>query len=44
MIGVSSTDSLFSKVKIDDKRTEEESTLARKRPHNLVGEDLVEKN
>ena len=29
MIGVSSIDSLFSKIKIDEKGTEEESTLAR---------------
>ena len=31
MIGVSSIDSLFSKVKIDEKGTGEESTLARRR-------------
>ena len=36
MIGVSSIDSLFSKVKIDEKGTEEESTLARRRP-NILG-------
>ena len=35
--------SLFSKVKIDDKGTKEESTLARRRPDNLEGENLVEK-
>ena len=43
MIGVSSIDSLFSNVKIDDKRTEEESTLARRRPHDSEGEKLDEK-
>ena len=32
MIGVSSIDSLFSKIKIDEKGTGEESTLARRRP------------
>ena len=43
MIGVSSIDSLFSKVKIDEKGTEEESTLARRRPNISEGENLVEK-
>ena len=43
MIGVSSIDSLFSKIKIDEKGTEEESTLARRRPDNSEGENLVEK-
>ena len=43
MIGVSSIDSLFSKIRIDDKGTEEESTLARRRPDNSEGENLVEK-
>ena len=33
MIGVSSIDSLFSKVNIDEKGTREESTLGRRRPH-----------
>jgi hypothetical protein len=42
MIGVSSIDSLFSNIKLDDKGTEEESTLARRRPHNSKGENLVE--
>ena len=32
MIGVSSIDSLFSKIKIDEKGTGEESTLVRRRP------------
>ena len=35
MIGVSSIDSLFSKIKIDEKGTEEESTLVKRRPENL---------
>ena len=43
MIGVSSIDSLFSKIKIDEKWTEEESTLARRRPNNSEGENLVGK-
>ena len=43
MIGVSSIDSLFSKVKIDEKGTGEESTLARRHPDNSEGENLVEK-
>ena len=34
MISVSSIDSLFSKIKTDNKGTEEESTLARRRPDN----------
>src|SRR6266536_4597880 len=43
MIGVSSIDSLFSKFEFDNKRTGEDSTLARRRPNNLEGENLVEK-
>ena len=43
MIGVSSVDSLFTKIKIDDKGTGEESTLARRRPDNSEGENLGEK-
>ena len=43
MIGVSSIYSLFSKIKIEDKGTEEESSLARRRPDNSEGENLVEK-
>ena len=43
MLGVSSIDSLFSKIKIDEKWTEEESTLVRSCPDNLEGENLVEK-
>ena len=43
MIGVSSIDSLFSKIKIDEKGTREESTLVRRRPGNSEGKNLVEK-
>ena len=43
MIGVSSIDSLFSKYKIDEKGTGEESTLGRRRPNISEGENLVEK-
>ena len=43
MIGVSSIDSLFSKVKIDEKGTREESTLGRRCPNISEGENLVEK-
>ena len=43
MIGVSSIDSLFSKIKIDEKGTEEESTLVRRRPDNLKGKNIIEK-
>ena len=43
MLGVSSIDSLFSKIKIDEKGIEEESTLARRYPDNLEGENLIEK-
>ena len=43
MIGVSSIDSLFSKIKVDDKGTEEESPLARGHPNNSKDENLVEK-
>ena len=43
MIGVSSIDSLFSKVKINDKGTGEESSLARRCLDNSEGENLVEK-
>ena len=44
MVGVSSIDSLFSKVNIDEKGTGEESTLVRRRPNISEGENLVEKN
>ena len=43
MIGVSSIDSLFSKVKNDEKGTGEESTLGRRHPNISEGENLVEK-
>ena len=43
MIGVSSIDSLFSKVKIDEKGTGEESTWVRRHPYDSEGENLVEK-
>ena len=43
MIGVSSIDSLFSKVNIDEKWTREESTLGRRHPNISKGENLVEK-
>ena len=42
MIGVSSIDSLFIGIKIDNKGIGEESTLARRGPNNLEGENLVE--
>ena len=43
MIGVSPIAYLFSKIRIDEKGTEEESTLARRRPDNSEGENLVVK-
>lgn len=43
IIGVSSIYSLFSKVKIDEKGTREESTLGRRCPNFSEGENLVEK-
>ncbi len=43
MIGFYSIDSLFSKFEIDNKGTREDSTLARRRPDNSEGENLVEK-
>ena len=43
MIGVSSIDSLFSKVKIDEKGAGEESTLSWRHPDNSEGENLIEK-
>ena len=43
MIGVSSIDYLFSKIKIDEKRTGEESTIAGRRPYDSEGGNLVEK-
>ena len=43
IIGISSIHYLFGKIKIEDKGTEEESTLARRRPDNSGGENLDEK-
>ena len=43
MIGVSSIDSLFNKITIDEKGTGEESTLGRRHPNISEGENLVEK-
>ena len=43
MIGVSSIYSLFSKVNIDEKGTGEDSTLGRRHPNILEGENLVDK-
>ena len=43
MIGVSSIASLFSRIKIDEKGTREESTLVRRHPYDSEGENLVEK-
>jgi hypothetical protein len=43
MIGTTPIDSLFSKTKIDNKGTGEESTLVIRRPDNSEGENLVEK-
>ena len=43
MIGVSSINSLFSKIKMDEKGTREDSTLARRCHDNSEGENLVEK-
>ena len=43
MIGISSIDSLFSKNKIYEKGTGEESTLGRRRPNITEGENHVEK-
>ena len=43
MIGVSSIDSLSSKVKVDENGTGEESTLGRRSPDNSEGENVVEK-
>jgi hypothetical protein len=44
MIGVSPIESLFSDIKLDEKGTEDESTLARRRPNYLEGDDLNDKN
>ena len=44
MIGVSSIDSLFSKVKIDEKGTGDESSLVRRRPDDSEGENSCWEN
>ena len=44
MIGVSPIESLFSNIKLDEKGTEDESTLVRGRPNCLKGGDLNDKN
>ena len=43
MIGVSPIESLLRNTKLDENGTDKESTLARRRPHNLEGENLNEK-
>ena len=43
MIGVSSIDSLFSKVNNDEKGTGDESNLGRRRPNISEGENLLRK-
>ena len=44
MIGVSPIESLFSNIKLDEKGTGDESTLARRRPNCSEGDDLNDKN
>ena len=43
MVGVSSIDSFFTEVNIDEKGTGDESTLGRRRPNISEGENLVAK-
>jgi hypothetical protein len=43
VIGVTPIESLFDNIKLYEKGTGDESTLARRRPNNLDGEDLNEK-
>ena len=43
VIGVTVIESLFSYIILDEYETGDESTLARRRPNNLEGEDLNEK-
>ena len=43
MIGISPIESLFSNIKLDKKGTEDESTLARRHPNYLEGDDLIDK-
>ncbi len=44
MIGVTPIESLFSNIKLDEKGTEEESTLDRRSPNCLEGDNLNDKN
>ena len=44
MIGVTPIESLFSNIKLDEKGIGYESTLARRRPNYLEGDDFIEKN
>jgi hypothetical protein len=44
MIGVTPIESLFSNIKLDEKGTGDESTLARRRPNCSEGDDLNDKN
>jgi hypothetical protein len=44
MIGVTPIESLFSNIKIEEKGTEEESTLDRRSPNCLEGDNLNDKN
>ena len=44
MIGVTPIESLFSNIKLDEKGTEEESTLDRRSPTCLEGDNLNDKN
>jgi hypothetical protein len=44
MIGISPIESLFSNIKLDEKGTEEESTLHRRSPNCLEGDNLNEKS
>src|SRR3989337_4244858 len=44
MIGISPIESLFSNIKLDEKWTEEESTLVRGSPNCLEGDNLNDKN
>ena len=43
VIGVTPIESLFANIKLDQDGTRDESTLARRHPNNLEGEDLNEK-
>ena len=43
MIGVTPIESLLANIKLDQDGTGNESTLSRRRPNNLEGDDLNEK-